>query len=106
MMNIKLLKTRMGEEILAEVNSAEIEDFSATLMLKNPVAVIVVPPAPGAPQKQSLAFVPWVQFSKDDVIYVSRDNIVAIAEPIEQLVLKYREMFSKLTLPQSQLILP
>jgi hypothetical protein len=107
MNKIKLLKTRMGEEILAETETTDLgKNQFSTILMKNPVAIIVVPPAPGAPQKQSLAFVPWLQFSKDETVEVVSDHIVTIAEPIDQLVQKYREMFSSLTLPQTQLILP
>tara|TARA_R110000772_G_scaffold99174_3_gene198898 strand:- start:20566 stop:20916 length:351 start_codon:yes stop_codon:yes gene_type:complete len=113
--NIKLLKLITGEEVLAEillptgaqpVRLNDLNDIHRTysqVTIKNVLRIVILPGRdPSAP---SVGLAGWAQFAKDDEITVDRSHIIAIMEPIDQFVEQYRQQFSGLVTPPTQLII-
>jgi hypothetical protein len=99
---IKLLRTALGEDVIAEV-LAMTDDV---IRLKNAVRVVVMPQKT-AQQGISVGFAPWLEFSEDVDISVDRSHIVAIMTPIKMLTSQYNSMFSGIITPSgSSLLLP
>ena len=96
--NVKLLKLITGEEILAEV----IKNYD-TVTIKNVLRIVIIPGRdPSAP---TVGLAGWAQFAKDDEITLDKSHIIAIMDPIDQFVEQYRQQFSGLVTPSSQLII-
>ena len=96
--NVKLLKLITGEEILAEV----IKNYD-TVTIKNVLRIVIMPGRdPSAP---TVGLAGWAQFAKDDEITLDKSHIIAIMDPIDQFVEQYRQQFSGLVTPSSQLII-
>ena len=96
--NVKILKLITGEEILAEV----IKNYD-TVTIKNVLRIVIMPSRdPSAP---TVGLAGWAQFSKDDEITIDKSHIIAIMDPIDQFVEQYRQQFSGLVTPSSQLII-
>ena len=96
--NVKLLKLITGEEILAEV----IKNYD-TVTIKNVLRIVIMPSRdPSAP---TVGLAGWAQFAKDDEITLDKSHIIAIMDPIDQFVEQYRQQFSGLVTPSSQLII-
>ena len=96
--NVKLLKLITGEEILAEV----IKNYD-TVTIKNVLRIVIMPSRdPSAP---TVGLPGWAQFAKDDEITLDKSHIIAIMDPIDQFVEQYRQQFSGLVTPSSQLII-
>ena len=96
--NVKLLKLITGEEVLAEV----IKNYD-TVTIKNVLRIVIMPSRdPSAP---TVGLAGWAQFAKDDEITLDKSHIIAIMDPIDQFVEQYRQQFSGLVTPSSQLII-
>lgn len=99
--NIKIFKLKSSEEVIGE----DLGVANGEYHIKNPLVIIVVPPQQMG-GKQQLAFVPYVQFSKDELFKLDVDHIACVCEPLEQILQNYKQTFSQLTLPSKSLILP
>ena len=100
--NIKLLKLITGEEVLAEILNSEHTE-SRVVLIKNVLRIVIMPGRD--PSTPTVGLAGWAQFSKDDEISIDKQHIIAIMNPIEQFVEQYRQQFSGLVTPSSQLII-
>lgn len=99
-MNIKLVKLLSGEDLIADVY-----ENSETIIIKNPVRVVVMPSAAG--QSPNVGFAPWAPFSKDTDFKLDMAHVLAIMEPVGEFVQQYKMTVSPIvTPPQSKLIIP
>lgn len=99
--NIKILKLVNGDELLAELI-----DIGATISMKNPVRIIVMPNKID-PKTPNIGFAPWAEFSDDKSFYLDKSHVLAIINPIKEFVNQYNSMFGGLVVPTgSNLILP
>jgi len=99
-MSIKIIKLINGEELLAET-----VDTGATLRIKNPVRIVVMPNKID-PKTPNIGFAPWAEFSDDKEIVVDMRHVLTIMTPIIEFVNQYNSMFGKLVVPSSNLIMP
>lgn len=95
-MNIKVFKLTSGEEVIAELdNKVQLED-GARYSLKNPLLIALTP--------QGLAmmgFMPYVD--PDSKIEIHEDNVMIVADPINDLANNYRSKFSGIVLPEKKI---
>lgn len=99
--NIKIIKLITGEELLTEVL-----DIGATVSMKNPVRIVVMPNKID-PKTPNIGFAPWAEFSDDKTFYIDKSHVLAIINPIKEFVNQYNSMFGGLVVPTgSNLILP
>jgi len=85
-MSIKLLRLKSGEDIVADID--ENED---TVTIENPAQIVPMGDPRGG--NVQMGFGPWVPFSDDKQIEISRDWIVFITEPAKDIVNNYRQAF-------------
>lgn len=86
-MSIKLLRLKSGEDVVADID--ENED---TVTIENP-AVIMPMGDPRQSGTVQMGFAPWVPFSDDKQLEISKDWIVFITEPATDIVNNYRQAF-------------
>jgi len=87
MINVKLLRLKSGEDIIADVTLVDTED---TIKIENPA--ILMPMGDKGGQMQ-MGFGPWAPFSDDKEFEIPRDWIVFISTPGKDLINSYNQMF-------------
>jgi len=93
-MAIKLIRTKSGEDVVADI-----DDNGDSLTLENPA--MLVPMSDGRGNQVQMGFGPWVPFSADKNIEISKDWTVFITEPAEEIKNNYRQAFgSGLVVPE------
>lgn len=92
-MNIKLLKTTSGEEVICEVVSMD----SNRLVIKNGLTMVW--------DGKNIQAIPFSVNCKDGVeINFNQDNMQFITEPREDMVVQYKKQFSPIITPESSII--
>ena len=76
-MNVKLLRLKSGEDIIADVTLVDTED---TIKLENPAMLMPIPGHAHGGQV-SMGFGPWAPFSDDKQFEIPRDWLVYISTP-------------------------
>lgn len=99
-MSVKIIKLVSGEELLAEALEGK-----ETVVVKNPVRIIVMPNKID-PKTPNIGFAPWAEFSDDKNFTLDRAHIICIMTPIKEFINQYNSMFGGLVLPTSNLITP
>lgn len=110
-MSVKIIKLITGEELLAEVLPNKSSLLENAVFIKNPVRIVVMPPAPNMqfdPKKSAnIGLAPWAEFSDDKEFVLDSSHVLAIMNPIKEFVTQYKSMFGGLVVPTgSNLILP
>lgn len=98
--NVKYIKLLTGEEIIAEVTK---EDLKTTI--KNPIRLVIMP-SKADPKTPSVGLAPWLEFSEDKEITIDKSHILAIMNPITEIVNQYNSIFGGIVTPRPGLILP
>ena len=88
-MNVKLLRLKSGEDIIADVTLVDTED---TIKLENPAMLMPIPGHAHGGQV-SMGFGPWAPFSDDKNFEIPRDWLVYISTPNMDLLNQYNQMF-------------
>ena len=87
MINVKLLRLKSGEDIIADVTLVDTED---TIKVENPAILMPMGDKGG---QMSMGFGPWAPFSDDKEFEIPRDWIVFISTPGKDLINSYNQMF-------------
>ena len=89
MMNVKLLRLKSGEDIIADVTLVDTED---TIKVTNPAVIM-----PMGQQQQggqmSMGFGPWAPFAEEKEFEIPRDWLVYLSTPSKDLFNSYQQMF-------------
>ena len=97
MSDIKCLKLITGEDIICEYSSSD-----ATITMKNPVQVSMVPTRTGEP---NFGFIPFPLVSNDKEITVDSAKVMFVCEPAEEFLNQYNQIFgSGIVTPSKKLI--
>jgi hypothetical protein len=95
MMNVKLLRLKSGEDVIADVTLVDTED---TIILENPA--ILMPMGGSQGGQVQMGFGPWAPFSDNKKFEIPRDWLVFISTPAKDLLNQYNSMFgSGIVLP-------
>ena len=95
MMNVKLLRLKSGEDIIADVTLVDTED---TIKLENPA--ILMPMGDPKGGQMQMGFGPWAPFADEKEFEIPRDWLVFISTPGKDLLNQYNSMFgSGIVLP-------
>ena len=95
MMNVKLLRLKSGEDVIADVTLVDTED---TIKLENPA--ILMPMGDPKGGQMQMGFGPWAPFSDQKEFEIPRDWLVFISTPGKDLLNQYNSMFgSGIVLP-------
>lgn len=97
MSNLKLMRFLSGEDVLGEMVSQTPTD----IRIKNPVRVVIIQSDPRSPR---VGFGPWCEFSKEKEFLISKQYIVFISDPIDELANHYNKTFGKIITPNNILI--
>ena len=94
-MNVKLLRLKSGEDVIADVTLVDTED---TIKLENPA--ILMPMGDPKGGHMQMGFGPWAPFSDQKEFEIPRDWLVFISTPGKDLLNQYNSMFgSGIVLP-------
>ena len=88
MMNVKLLRLKSGEDVIADVTLVDTED---TIKLENPA--ILMPMGDPKGGHMQMGFGPWAPFSDQKEFEIPRDWLVFISTPGKDLLNQYNQMF-------------
>jgi len=88
MMNVKLLRLKSGEDIIADVTLVDTED---TIKVENPAMLMPTGQQQGG--HMQMGFGPWAPFSDDKTFEIPRDWLVYISTPNKDLLNQYNSMF-------------
>lgn len=102
--NVRLLRLLTGEEILATV----VRESNSELTIKNPIRIILMPATEEEMRagKPTVAFAPWMQFTKDETVSLKKDHVLVNAEPLDQFMEQYNRTFGNIIMPPKGLVLP
>ena len=88
-MNVKLLRLKSGEDIIADVTLVDTED---TIKIENPAVLM-----PMGQQQQggqmSMGFGPWAPFADQKEFEIPRDWLVYMSTPNKDLLNQYNSVF-------------
>ena len=88
-MNVKLLRLKSGEDVIADVTLVDTED---TIKITNPA--ILMPMGQQLPGGQmAMGFGPWAPFSEEKHFEMPRDWVGYISTPSKDLLNSYNQMF-------------
>ena len=88
-MNVKLLRLKSGEDIIADVTLVDTED---TIKVKNPA--VIMPMGQQQPGGQmSMGFGPGAPFAEEKEFEIPRDWLVYLSTPSKDLFNSYQQMF-------------
>ena len=88
-MNVKLLRLKSGEDIVADVTLVDTED---TIKLENPAQLMPKGQSQQGGQMQ-MGFGPWAPFSDDKNFEIPRDWLVYISTPNKDILNQYNSVF-------------
>ena len=83
---IKILKLLTGEEIIGDVEVGELTVISKPCLLQ-------LVPSRSNPEQPMMALVPYAPYSKNHKIKVSREFVVWVEDPVEELYNQYNSIF-------------
>ena len=91
-MTTKLITFKTNHTLVAEIVSETLD----CVVIKQPLQVVMQPSKDGS----TIAFVPFLEVSKEfkTGINISKNDLLVITEPIEEVAEQYRQVFSKITL--------
>ena len=94
-MNVKLIRMWSGEDVIADL----IEEKDDSVVICNPI--VAIPAGNG-----QMGFAPWSPLlkGKNEELEVTKKYVVYIADPQEQIVDNYKDMFSVIKAPSKKLI--
>jgi hypothetical protein len=98
-MSIKLALLKSGEEVIADIKEfRDPDDSLVSYLFTNPHFVKISTSQvlfEGVEQtKYNASFYKWMSLSKDSDIFVNKDWVVTIVEPIDEIKKSYEEKFN------------
>lgn len=88
-----ILRLTTGEDILASVTRDPDGD---TLTVKDPFVIMSQWANDGT---LKMGLMPFMPYAKDNVITVKRDNVIATATPVDEILKQYTKQTSGILLP-------
>ena len=98
MQEVKILRLSTGEDVIAKVD----EGSGETVELKNPFVIIPQQSAPGQPVQLMMSL--YNAYGKKDTVTLSKDKIVFMSDPKDEILKSYETNTSKIITPKSSLI--
>jgi len=98
-MNVKLIRMWSGEDVIADLIDDKGDVGEDVIVIVNPI--VAVPAGNG-----QMGFAPWSPLlkGKNEELEVTKKYVVYIADPQEQIVDNYKDMFSVIKAPSKKLI--
>jgi len=98
-MSIKLALLKSGEEVIADIKEfRDPDDSLVSYLFTNPhfvkISTSQVLVEEVEQTKYNASFYKWMSLSKDSNIFVNKDWVVTIVEPIDEIKKSYEEKFN------------
>jgi hypothetical protein len=91
---IKLIKLTTGDDVVCEYKDNE----DGTITIENPAAFFTMQTEEG----MQMGLAPWIPISKDKKFNISKDRIMVVSIPIDEIEQQYRTNFgSGLVVPNA-----
>ena len=97
---IKLYRLTTGEDMIG--TPMEEESTSTWQAIKKPFVLIPMQGQPGKPMQ--IGFHPYIPYTKDEVIKVNKNNIIAESTPDTNMVNAYQTNTGQLVTPKKSII--
>jgi len=97
MSEVKILRLSTGEDVIAKVGEND-----QGISLKNPFVIIPQQSAPGQPISLMMSL--YNAFGKKDTVTISKDKVVFMTDPKDEILKSYEQNTSKILTPNTSLI--
>ena len=97
MEEVKILRLSTGEDVIAKVGEND-----QGISLKNPFVIIPQQSAPGQPISLMMSL--YNAFGKKDTVTISKDKVVFMTDPKDEILKSYEQNTSKILTPNKGLI--
>ena len=97
MSEVRIVRMSTGEDIIASV-----ERGADIVTLKKPFVIIPMQPQPGKPVQ--LMMTPYMPYSADANVEISKDKVVTIVKPKDDILKSYQANISQIITPNKELI--
>ena len=97
MQEVKIIRLSTGEDVIAKVGEND-QGYS----LKNPFVIIPQQSAPGQPISLMMSL--YNAFGKKDTVTISKDKVVFMTDPKDEILKSYEQNTSKILTPNTSLI--
>ena len=97
MEEVKIIRLSTGEDVIAKIGEND-----QGISLKNPFVIIPQQSAPGQPISLMMSL--YNAFGKKDTVTLSKDKIVFMTEPKDEILKSYEQNTSKILTPKTSLI--
>lgn len=98
---VTILKLTTAEELLCDV----LEETSESIIFKNPLLLISLPPRTADEKNNRLGATPFMQYAKTDKIEIHKMHVMLAVEPNKELADMYRQSFSSVITPAAKKII-
>ena len=97
MQEVKILRLSTGEDVIAKIGEND-----QGISLKNPFVIIPQQSAPGQPVQLMMSL--YNAYGKKDTVTLSKDKIVFMTVPKDEILKSYEQNTSKILTPNTSLI--
>ena len=97
MSEVKILRLSTGEDVITKVGEND-----QGISLKNPFVIIPQQSAPGQPISLMMSL--YNAFGKKDTVTISKDKVVFMTDPKDEILKSYEQNTSKILTPNTSLI--
>ena len=96
---IRLYRLTSGEDV---IGTPQESDIAGSVAIKKPFVLIPMQGQPGKPMQ--IGFHPYIPYTKDEVIKVNKNNIIAESTPDTNMVNAYQTNTGQLVTPKKSII--
>ena len=93
MNEVKIVRMNSGEEVLCTIKS--MDDQSVTI--EDPTIIIPT-------QDRNIGLAPWMPYAETDGMFIKKDIIAFIIEPVMQLAEQFNSIHSKIVTPSQKIV--
>lgn len=93
MNNVKLVRLHSGEELLCTL----IAESSDGITIED--ITVIIPT-----QDRNIGLAPWMPYAETDGMFIKKDYVAFIIEPVEQLAEQYRSIHSRIITPTQKIV--
>lgn len=93
MSDVKLVRLTSGEEILCTFKS----ETPDGIIIED--ATVIIPT-----QERNIGLAPWMPYAETDGMFIKKDIIAFIIEPVKQLAEQFNSIHSKIVTPSQKIV--
>lgn len=93
MSDVKLVRLSSGEELLCAMKSETVDGITI-----EDVTVII------PTENRNIGLAPWMPYAETDGMFIKKDYVAFIIDPVDQLAEQHRSIHSKILTPNQKIV--